>query len=311
MCVQNTIAIGSLKCDPPNWILFVLLGFCKLLRWAPKGRGNRRREKGMSSSRRRIKYTNCHESISNVTGFVVFHQTVFLSIGLWRSVQEALKCTPEEGRVFGSKSCNMCWKKTISNCWSESLKGLWNNLKRFLVSDLQHQFAPLIESQLCLLLSQSVVQVLSSLSFLLFCLDLLSFVRPCAFFFYVSRHFFLPNLRRARGKKTKCPKKKNTGSVSQATWPTNDIPNFCVERSHSFVYVLPNNDRINSFQSPRKFHFSWYLTSLRGQRRCSNLQPKRSSKTSTISRVYVRWFQQKGSWILVSVTRQCNSLASA
>ena len=34
---------------------------------------------------------------------------------------------------------------------------------------------------------------------------------------------------------------------------------------------------LNSFQSPRKFDFSWYLTSLRGQRTCSNLQPKRSS----------------------------------
>ena len=34
---------------------------------------------------------------------------------------------------------------------------------------------------------------------------------------------------------------------------------------------------LNSFQSPRKFDFSWYSTSLRGQRTCSNLQPKRSS----------------------------------
>ena len=38
MCIQNTI--WSTKCDfsenphPPNWILFVSLGFCELLRWS-------------------------------------------------------------------------------------------------------------------------------------------------------------------------------------------------------------------------------------------------------------------------------------
>ena len=54
-----------------------------------------------------------------------------------------------------------------------------------------------------------------------------SSIRPCACFFYVSRHFFFsPNLRGRAEKKTKClTKKKNTGSVSQTTWLTNDLPN--------------------------------------------------------------------------------------
>ena len=85
------------------------------------------------------------------------------------------------------------------------------------------------------------------------------------------------------GARKKCPKKKkrwlSVPDYLTDKWHTK----LSVQRSHSFVYVLPNNDRINSFQSPRKFDFSWYLTSLRGQRTCSNLQPKRSSKTSLLS----------------------------
>ena len=69
----------------------------------------------------------------------------------------------------------------------------------------------------------------------------LSISKAMCFFFYVSRHFFFTKPTWAREKKTKCPKKKNNGSVSKTTWPTN----------------------------------SWYLTSLRGQRTCSNLQPTR------------------------------------
>ena len=63
------------------------------------------------------------------------------------------------------------------------------------------------------------------------------------FFFYVSRHFFFTKPTRARGKKTKCPKKKGTGSVSKTTWPTNDTPNsLCWEQSFYFFYFLPNDD---------------------------------------------------------------------
>ena len=103
--------------------------------------------------------------------------------------------------------------------------------------------------------------------------------------------------------------------------------------------------KLNSFQSPR--NFSWYLTSLRRQRTCSNLQPKRSStlrmhsscrdrsldgkldrgldsRPNTYPDVFVKarphYYQQSlrsmisterilAFWF--SVTRQCNSLASA
>ena len=102
------------------------------------------------------------------------------------------------------------------------------------------------------------------------------------FFFYVSRHFFFTKPTRARGKKTKCPKKKKTLaqcprlSDRQMTYRT-----YCVERScwaqSCFCLFFTKQWELNSFQSPRKFDFSWYLTSLRGQRTCSNLQPKRSS----------------------------------
>ena len=136
--------------------------------------------------------------------------------------------------------------------------------------------------------------------------------KAMCFLFLFLVTFFLTKPTRAHGKKM--PKEKKTLAQCprlpdrQITYRT-----YCVERSHSFVYVLPNNDRINSFQSPRKFDFSWYLTSLRGQRTCSNLQPKRSiaSKTSLLSAESTfDDFNRKDLGFWFSVTRQCNSLAS-
>ena len=129
------------------------------------------------------------------------------------------------------------------------------------------------------------------------------------FFFYVSRHFFFTKPTRAREKKTKCPKKKKTLAQCprlpdrQMTYQTN-----CVERSHTFVYFLPHNDKvciINSFQSPRKLDFFWYLTSLRRQRTCSNLQPKRSSPLRMHSSCRDRSSDGKLDWGLDSRPNTC------
>ena len=64
------------------------------------------------------------------------------------------------------------------------------------------------------------------------------------FFFYVSRHFFFTKPTRARGKKTKCPKKKKT--LGQCPWlpDRRQMTYQSVERSHSFVYFLPHNDKV-------------------------------------------------------------------
>ena len=124
--------------------------------------------------------------------------------------------------------------------------------------------------------------------------------------------FFSPNLRGRTKKNKKMPKEeKNTGSVSETTaWSSEigslmslDAPEFhassdvrepislhqavpdrqmtyqtyCVESIHSLFIFYHTIIKSNSFQSPRKFDFSWYFTTLRRQRTCSNLQPKRSS----------------------------------
>ena len=52
-----------------------------------------------------------------------------------------------------------------------------------------------------------------------------NWIRPCAFFSMFLVTFFSPNLRGRAEKKQNAQRKKNTGSVSQTTWPTNDIPN--------------------------------------------------------------------------------------
>ena len=99
------------------------------------------------------------------------------------------------------------------------------------------------------------------------------------FLFYVSRHFFFTKPTRARGKKTTCPKGKKH-------WLS--VPDYLTNKWHTKLIVLSavillfifyhTMIKLNSFQSPRKLDFSWYLTSLRRQLgTCSNLQPKRSS----------------------------------
>ena len=62
-------------------------------------------------------------------------------------------------------------------------------------------------------------------------------VRPCAFFSMFLVTFFSPNLRGRAEKKQYAQRKKNTDR--QMTYRT-----YCVEPSHSFVYFLPNNDRV-------------------------------------------------------------------
>ena len=71
------------------------------------------------------------------------------------------------------------------------------------------------------------------------------------FFFYVSRHFFFTKPTQARGKKTKCPKEKNTGSVSQTTWPTNDIPNLLCWAQSFFCLFLPHSDKVKQLPVAR------------------------------------------------------------
>ena len=93
------------------------------------------------------------------------------------------------------------------------------------------------------------------------------------FFLCFSSLFFHQTYAGAPKKKTKCPKKnKRTGSVPQTTRPTNDTPNsLCWEQSFYFFIFYQTTMELNSFQSPWKFDFSWYLTILRGQRTFSNL----------------------------------------
>ena len=92
-------------------------------------------------------------------------------------------------------------------------------------------------------------------------------LRPCAFF-SVSRHFFHQTYAGAR-KKNKMPKEKNTHRLS--------VPGHLTNKWHTELIVLravvlhQTMIELNSFQSPRKFDFSWYLTFLRGQRTFSNL----------------------------------------
>ena len=98
-------------------------------------------------------------------------------------------------------------------------------------------------------------------------------IRPC-----FSSLFFHQTYAGAR-KKNKMPKEKKH-------WLS--VPDYLTDKRHTELIVLSavillfifyqTMIQLNSFQSPRKFEFSWYLTSLRGQRTwCSNLQPKRSS----------------------------------
>ena len=73
-------------------------------------------------------------------------------------------------------------------------------------------------------------------------------VRPCAFFFYVSRHFFFTKPTRARGKKQNAQRKKTHG-VQCPRPPDRQMTHqiHCVESSHSiFFYFLPNDDGVKT-----------------------------------------------------------------
>ena len=91
--------------------------------------------------------------------------------------------------------------------------------------------------------------------------------------------FFSPNLRGRPKKKQNANRKKKKHWLS--------VPDYLTDKRHTKLIVLSTvillfifyhtMIKLNSFQSPRKLDFSWYLTSLLRQRTCSNLQPKRSS----------------------------------
>ena len=89
------------------------------------------------------------------------------------------------------------------------------------------------------------------------------------FFFYVSHHFFFTKPTRARGKKQNSQRKKKTLAQCHRL-PNRQMtshPNLLCWAQSFFCLCFTKQC---SFRSPRKFDFSWYLTSLRGQRTCSN-----------------------------------------
>ena len=108
--------------------------------------------------------------------------------------------------------------------------------------------------------------------------------RPCAFFFYVSRHFFFTKPTRARGKK--CPKKKKrTGSL----WPTNDAPTVahCVEHSPFFFlncFLFPNDDKVKQLPVATIRKFDFCPVAFRGQRTLLTLFNWSTSRTHSSSR---------------------------
>ena len=155
------------------------------------------------------------------------------------------------------------------------------------------------------------------------------------FFFYVSRHFFFTKPTRARGKKQNAQRKKTLAQCPRLPDRQMTYRTYCVERSHSFVYFLPNNDRVKQFPVATKV---WLFLVLDLSSRAKNVLESSTetfinianafvlprslvrwearprfrfqikhiswcflSKQDliTISRVYVRWFQQQGSWLLV------------
>ena len=170
------------------------------------------------------------------------------------------------------------------------------------------------------------------------------------FFFYVSRHFFFTKPTRARGKKTKCPKRKKHW-LSVPDYLTDKIElthqTYCVERSHSFVYFLPHNDKVK--QLPVATKVGLFLV-LDFSSQTKNVLESTTETFNNIANAFVlprslvRWeawprfrfqtnhiswcfcksrtsllsaestfddFNRKDLGFWFSVTRQCNSLASA
>ena len=81
------------------------------------------------------------------------------------------------------------------------------------------------------------------------------------FFFYVSRHFFSPNLRGRAEKKQNVQRKKN--ALTQCSRPPDrqmTHPAHCVEHSHSFFFLnflFPKDDKVEQLPvaTVRKFDF--------------------------------------------------------
>ena len=98
-------------------------------------------------------------------------------------------------------------------------------------------------------------------------------LRPCGFFLCFLSLFFHQTYA---GTRKKCPKKKIALASAQCPRPpdqqmTPQSNSLCWVQSFFCFSFNKQMIEINSFQSPRKFAFSWYLTSLRGQRTFWNL----------------------------------------
>ena len=123
------------------------------------------------------------------------------------------------------------------------------------------------------------------------------------FFLCFSSLFFHRTYAGMR-KKNKMPKEKKKKTLAQCPrLPDRQMTyrTYCVERSHSFVYVFPNNDRLTE-QLPVATKVWLFLVldlSSRAKNVLESLTETFKQDLITISRVYVRWFQQTGSWLLV------------
>ena len=172
-------------------------------------------------------------------------------------------------------------------------------------------------------------------------------VRPCAFFSMFLVTFFSPNLRGRAEKQQNAQRKKTLAQCPRLPDRQMTYQTYCVERSHSFVYFLPHNDKVKQLPVATKVGLFLVLD--------LSLQAKNVLESSTktfinianafvLPRSLVRWeawprfrFQTKhiswcfcqsktsllsaestfddfnrkdlGFWF--SVTRQCNPLASA
>ena len=125
--------------------------------------------------------------------------------------------------------------------------------------------------------------------------NLLLLLRPCAFFSMFLVTFFSPNLR-GRAKKKQNAQRKKKHWLSVPDYLTDKHTKLIVLSAVILLFIFHETTiELNSFQSrrPRNAGFSWYLTSLRGQRTCSNLQPKlrfiNIANAFVLPRSLVRW----------------------
>ena len=117
------------------------------------------------------------------------------------------------------------------------------------------------------------------------------YFRPCAFFFYVSRHFFFT-------KPTRASKKKKQTNVQRKKTHWLSVPDHLTDKWHTKLIVLSAVILLKKFclfpiilvikQLPvttvQKLNFSWYLTFLRGQRMFSTLFNQSTLQTHSSSR---------------------------